>query len=444
MLGVPALLQLLVVFVVIVFATARKVHIGLAAAAGGVLLSLWRGMGFGTISSLIAGELFKADTILLVTLMACIMAFSSAMKKSGAMAKFSASIGEISPSTRTAMAITPLLIGTLPMPGGAILSAPLVESLNQDHERSPVILTAANYWFRHMLELFWPLYPAFILTISLSGIPVTRLILLNFYALPVLAFLGFAFILPPKKDRRIPLDGAARGFSPGSGAGSLPGKVAVFARGAAPLALVLGSYIVLAILWSRLNLGAGLSDSANALAGRYAPILLGLLAGSLYIGFGPKGFASFRNCITASTLKLIAVIIGIRVFSALMGAAGVAQAAAEELAGAGIPPIFAVALIPLITGLVTGVGLGYVGLAFPIVLGLVPEGGAFPREAAIVLAGAFGFAGMMLSPMHSCLVVSVEHFKSSLPATIRKCILPIGIFLAVATLYVALLVVLLG
>jgi len=141
---------------------------------------------------------------------------------------------------------------------------------------------------------------------------------------------------------------------------------------------------------------------------------------------------------------LIAVIIGIRVFSALMEAAGVAQAAAEELAGAGIPPIFAVALIPLITGLVTGVGLGYVGLAFPIVLGLVPEGGAFPREAAIVLAGAFGFAGMMLSPMHSCLVVSVEHFKSSLPATIRKCILPIGIFLAVATLYVALLVVLLG
>ncbi|PKL06689.1 MAG: hypothetical protein CVV53_02990 [Spirochaetae bacterium HGW-Spirochaetae-9] len=442
--GLPALLQLLVVFAVIVFATFRKVHIGLAAALGGVLLALWRGLGIGEVSSLVITEVFRLDTILLVALMACIMAFSSAMKKSGAMAKFSASIGEISPSTRAAMVTTPLLIGTLPMPGGAILSAPLVESLDHDHKLSSVTLTAANFWFRHMLELFWPLYPAFILTTSLSGIPVTRLMLLNIYSLPVLAVLGLTFILPGKREKGAFRVAPARGSAPSKVLRAFTDKAAVFIRGAAPLILVVGTYIALAIIWSALSSGLAISNSAKALIGRYPPILLGLLAGSLFIGFGASGFASFKNCITASTVKLIAVIIGIRVFSALLSGAGVAQAAAEELASAGIPSIFAVALIPLITGLVTGVGLGYVGLAFPIVLGLVPEGGPFPREAAIVLAGAFGYAGMMLSPLHSCLVVSVEHFKSSLPATIRKCILPTGIFLVVAMLYVALLAILLG
>ncbi len=442
--GLPALLQLLVVFVVIVFATFKKVHIGLAAALGGVLLALWRGLGIGEVSSLVIAEAFKLDTLLLVTLMACIMAFSSAMKTSGAMAKFSASIGKISPSTRAAMVTTPLLIGTLPMPGGAILSAPLVESLDEDHEHSPVTLTAANYWFRHMLELFWPLYPAFILTTSISGIPVTRLMLLNAYALPVLAVLGLAFILQEKKEQKGLRAMPSRESALSKGLQAFTEKAAVFIRGAAPLLLVLGSYIALAVIWSALSPGLRISDSAKALIGRYPPILIGLLAGSLFIGFGSGGFASFKNCITASTIKLIAVIIGIRVFSALLGGAGIAQAAAEELAGAGIPSIFAVALIPLITGLVTGVGLGYVGLAFPIVVGLVPEGGSFPREAAIVLAGAFGYAGMMLSPLHSCLVVSVEHFRSSLPATIRRCILPIAIFLVVAMLYVALLAIILG
>lgn len=342
------------------------------------------------------------------------------------------------------MVTTPLLIGTLPMPGGAILSAPLVESLDHDHKLSSVTLTAANFWFRHMLELFWPLYPAFILTTSLSDIPVTRLMLLNIYALPVLAVLGLTFILPEKRKKRTLKVAPTRGSEPSEGLRAFADKAAVFIRGAAPLIIVLGTYIALAIIWSALSSGLAMSDSAKALIGRYPPILLGLLAGGLFIGFGASGFASFKNCITASTVKLIAVIVGIRVFSALLSGAGVAQAAAEELASAGIPSIFAVALIPLITGLVTGVGLGYVGLAFPIVLGLVPEGGPFPREAAIVLAGAFGYAGMMLSPLHVCLVVSVEHFRSSLPATIRKCILPTGIFLMVAMLYVALLVILLG
>jgi len=93
----------------------------------------------------------------------------------------------------------------------------------------------------------------------------------------------------------------------------------------------------------------------------------------------------------------------------------------------------AVALLPFVAGLVTGVGFGYVGLAFPIILGLIPSG--FPLEAGVVLAGAFGYAGMMLSPLHVCMVVSAEHFGTGLAGTIRRFALPLAAFVAVGSAY---------
>ena len=426
---VPAIAQILVIFSLVVLATALKVHMGLAAALGGIALALWQGLGFSAVSGAIIDELFNADTLLLFALMVCIMAFSSAMKKSGAMDSFANAIGVIAPSKRLAMAIAPLLIGTLPMPGGAILSAPLVEAMDSKREHGSGTLSAANYWFRHNLELAWPLYPSFILTTSLSGISATKLISLNFYAAPILFALGLVFVLPPlgkNSSRKREALSASLPYTK---------KLASSIRGIAPLALVLGLYAILSALWNRIAPWLKLPDSAATLIGRYLPILLGLAAGSVYIGLGPKGFSIFRGSVNAATLTLVAVIAGIRIFSSLISAAGLAGAAATELSQAGIPTIVAVAIIPLIAGLVTGVGFGYVGLAFPIVLGLVPQGSAFPREAAIVLAGAFGYAGMMLSPLHVCMVVSAEHFKASLPNTIRRVALPLAIFIAIAIFY---------
>lgn len=438
MFGVPAIAQILVVFSLVVLATALKVHMGLAAALGGVMLALWSGLEFETISRAALEQLFDADTLLLLALMTGIMAFSSAMKKSGGMDTFAKAISDIAPSRRFAIATAPLLIGTLPMPGGAILSAPLVEAMDSDREHEAETLAAANYWFRHTLELAWPLYPAFILTTSLAGIPVTRLIELNLYAPPLLFTLGLLFILPAQREK------SKAKSPPLSRKASFFRRFAAFISGIAPLAFVLGVYMLLDMLWRFISPSFEVPDSVRALIGRYAPVLGGLVAGSICIGFRAGGFGAFRGSLTVSTLKLIAVIAGIRVFSTLIGAAGLAESAASELTGAGIPAIVAVALIPFIAGLVTGVGFGYVGLAFPIILGLVPAGGTFPREAAVVLAGAFGYIGMMISPLHVCMVVSAEHFKTGLPATIRRFAIPLGIFMMVALAYVLTLVAILG
>jgi len=428
--SIPALAQVAVIFVLVVVASARKIHLGLAAALGGMILAVWRGILPLAAARLALAEVVNPDTVLLVLLMACIMAFSTAMKRSGAMEKFSSSLAALAPSPRIAMALAPMLIGTLPVPGGAILSAPLVDAMDPERTRGAAVLSAANYWFRHNLELAWPLYPAFILTCSLTGLSAGRLMALNFYALPVLFAAGLLCILPPL--HAIPA-------VPGKRAALGP-RLRSFAVGFAPLALVLGTYVLLDRIWITIVPSLALEPQDAALIGRFAPIYLGLAAGSLKVALSPTGRGTFRNSIGLSTFKLVAVIIGIRVFSVLLGAAGVANAVAGELAAAGIPTIVAVAVLPLVAGLITGIGFGYVGLAFPILLGLVPAGGAFPREAAVVLAGAFGYAGMMLSPLHVCMVVTSEHFGVGLTATMRRFAPPLAVFLTVAMGYVSLLV----
>lgn len=427
MLQIPVLVLVLIIFVLVVFASAKKVHLGLAAALGGLAFALLRGISLWESLKVAILEVFRPDTLLLLMLVTLIMMFSSAMKKAGAMDAFSKALSALAPSKRIALASAPLIIGTLPMPGGAILSAPLVDAFDPQRERPNDVLSAANYWFRHNLELTWPLYPAFILTSTMSGFSVGKLIALNLYAFPVLFTLGLIFILPrtPKTDLK----------SDKSLSNKIPFSLKQILSGFAPLIIVIGSYVSLEILWHTVSPFLSWAPTFKGLFGRYTPIYLGLSAGALYLLKLKKTEAVFKGCITQSTLKLAAVVAGIRVFSALLEAGNVAQASAAELSTAGIPALVVAAVLPLVAGLVTGVGFGYVGLSFPIILGLFPEGGPFPREAAVVLAGAFGFAGMMLSPLHVCMVVSSEHFGTKLSATIRRFALPLGIFVILGTAY---------
>jgi hypothetical protein len=274
------------------------------------------------------------------------------------------------------------------------------------------------------------LYPAFILAAGMTGFGMGKQALLNWYALPAVIVLGWFFVLRPGKGKDHPPT-AAR---PPAGE-----RLRVAARGFAPLGAVLLSYIALAIAIGALAPALGLEGQAKALVSRYVPIFSGLALGALALRSCAGSWKPFAGSINPHTLSLAAVVAGILVFSALLEAGDAAAASAAELAAAGIHPLVACAALPLVAGLVTGVGFGYVGLAYPIVLGLFPEGGSFPREAAVVLAGAFGWAGMMLSPLHVCMVVTAEHFGTGLVAMIRRFALPLALFLAVAVAYAAVL-----
>jgi hypothetical protein len=83
-----------------------------------------------------------------------------------------------------------------------------------------------------------------------------------------------------------------------------------------------------------------------------------------------------------------------------------------------------IAFLPFLAGLVTGIAIGFAGTAFPIVVGFISAGeiGMQPM-AALVLAFSMGYAGMMLSPVHLCFLLTVDYFSASF-IKVYKYILP--------------------
>jgi hypothetical protein len=87
--------------------------------------------------------------------------------------------------------------------------------------------------------------------------------------------------------------------------------------------------------------------------------------------------------------------------------------AGKELAAGQVPLLAIISILPFIAGLVTGIAIGFAGTAFPLVVGLMGiSGSGLTPMATLVLAFTMGYAGMMLSPVHLCLLLTREYFSS--------------------------------
>lgn len=416
--NLPALVQVLAVFASVVLLNAWGLHMGLAALFGAAAIGLWGGIAPLGLLSLVASSLASPDTVLLATLIGGIMVLSSFMRESGSLDSLVTSYRALVRSPRFATASIPTVIGVLPVPGGALFSAPMVSAIDRDNELDDGKRAAINYWYRHIIELLWPLYPAFVLTMTISRLPLLSLMAVNFYAPIVLALGGAFFLLPRSYGRSTEprsVDGAAALWS--------------FLGAFAPVVIVVLSALLLGPLFKAMS---WIPVAWN----KNLPAIFGVGAAIAYTLAKVRGMDVRKAFPRKGLESVIGTIVGIKAFSAATEAAGLAQAVSSELGGLGIPAAAVLALLPFIAGLVTGVGFGYVGLSFPIVLGMVPpDAGLVVRAASVALAGAWGFSGMMLSPLHVCMAVSSEHFRIRNASLVRAILPPVALFLGAATLY---------
>ncbi|MFW6005915.1 MAG: DUF401 family protein, partial [Candidatus Bipolaricaulota bacterium] len=94
---------------------------------------------------------------------------------------------------RPFLGASPALLGMLPMPGGALLSAPMVES--SGGELAGSTKAVINVWFRHILFMIYPLAPALIASAKIANLNVYDTIpyLAPFFLVSVL--IGYFFML---------------------------------------------------------------------------------------------------------------------------------------------------------------------------------------------------------------------------------------------------------
>jgi hypothetical protein len=84
--------------------------------------------------------------------------------------------------------------------------------------------------------------------------------------------------------------------------------------------------------------------------------------------------------------------------------------------------------IPFIMGLLTGLSIAFVGTAYPIIAAtfIPPEMNGYLLPHAFLFY-ASGLAGVMLSPVHLCLILTNQYFGSSLKEVYKYLIVIVGL-----------------
>jgi hypothetical protein len=135
-----------------------------------------------------------------------------------------------------------------------------------------------------------------------------------------------------------------------------------------------------------------------------------------------------------STLPMLLLIAAIMIFKGIMADSQAVIQVRNELMEYGIPVVLIVAVMPLISGFITGVAVGFVGISFPLIIPLFQISNPFVYLSFAALAYTFGYMGQILSPIHLCLLVTKDYFKAGLLSSYRYLVTPSVAVMTVAVL----------
>ncbi|MBN1642794.1 MAG: DUF401 family protein [Anaerolineae bacterium] len=356
-----------------------------------------------TLRSVLHGVI-APDTLNLVGAVFLMLTLAEVMRRTASMERMVGALQVVVPDSRIVLATIPALIGLMPMLGGAMFSAPMINGIGARLKISAERRTFVNYWFRHAMEYVWPLYTSVLLTAALLEVTPAAYIRVS-YPLTLVALAGgvvWGLIGIPREARRA--DG------PSHRAAWRDLFLSVW-----PLLLVILLVVVLRV---------------NMLLS-----LFGVIAVTLAIyRIGPGQWLDLLK--RSFPPRTFSAILGVMIFKQVIEDTGAVQRIPAALSDLGLPPLLVAFLVPHLIGLLTGTPPAAMALSIPIVLPLV-DTPAYDYLAAGVWMFVGAFSGVMLSPLHLCLALTREYFgahwgilyRSIAPATATIVIAALGLVL---------------
>ncbi|MBN2226750.1 MAG: DUF401 family protein [candidate division Zixibacteria bacterium] len=392
------ILKLALIFAGIVVAIRFRVFVGYALLAAGLATALFFRMYFediwqGYLDTLLSGRFLRLYIIIvLITFMGRLL------REIGYLDRLVNAARALPGGARTAAAVIPALIGLMPMPGGALMSAPLVSGVVHHKEHSPEFMTAVNYWSRHVVEYFWPVYPGIILSAALAGVSVGSISLLQLPMSLVMIPVGIFFFV-----RKIKGDN---------------GKGGKLIKPSVKVLLAVWPIILTIVLYALFPI-----DLVWAVAIALVPLI------SIEL---PSMVILRKVANEALTWRLLVLVFGIISFQHMLELTGAVESIPAFTSRLGLPAGLVIFAVCFSSGMLTGMVAAFVGLSYPILAAFLYQPEVIP--ANIFLAYISGYLGMMLSPAHFCLVLSTEYFKADLGRVYRLIGPPLAIVFLVGIL----------
>lgn len=372
------IIGLIVAFVGIFILRAKNVEFYVAITLAAIIIGLTSGAPMTIFFDVLIQTLSAYNTWNLVSAVALITVLGYTLKETGLMVRFIEEMSKILPGN-ILLATIPALFGFLSMPGGALMSAPFIEPEANKLGLRPEYKTYYNVWFRHLLYWVNPITSSTLMAVALSGIPVNDWLRVQAPLFFVMTAIGFiasrGFIETPKKN---------------VGAGSLTmGGM----QGGIPILVTVILTLAGAPIW------------ASLLAG----IFVGMLLGKVKPG---KAVEIFKNGVR---WDLVLSIISMLYLRDMITTSGSVVKLFEAVVASGIPVMAIAIVVPLFIGAISGSPAMGVGIAFPILLPLFGEVNI--HLTSIVFLGIT--CTYITSPLHLCLVLTNNYFKSDLNKVIK-------------------------
>jgi integral membrane protein (TIGR00529 family) len=405
----PAIAKILIVFASVLALTRLRLPLGVALILGGVALNAWAGLTAADTAVNLGRSLAASELWLMLGITGLIVEIGRYMTEKrnadtivGAAHEWGGRHGR-----STTLMLMPAVIGLVPMPAGALFSAPFVGHAAGE-TRASDWKSAVNYWFRHVWEYWWPLYPGVIVAMAAFGmIPTWQFIAVQFPFTPLAILSGYLFLVHPHV-RELAADEA-------------PPRVETdrrVVRLLLPLAIIILSVILLPPLFK------AAWPEVETKTRQLLVVLIGLVVALVFVvvdEWGHDRRRIFSTLLKRQSVEVQISLLGVLIFKGMLDRSGLLPTASHEVVSMGIPMAATVAALPFLAGLVTGIALGFTGASFPLVVGLMQEPGAgMPPLATLVLAYGFGYMGMMVSPVHLCLIVTRDYFSSSMRGIVRR------------------------
>jgi hypothetical protein len=372
------ILKLLGVLALIIVLLNRKWNLGLVLILASVLL----GLLFARPLDALARDLFAASvdsmTLRLAGIVVLILTLGEILRRTARLDGMVHALEQLVPDTRVVLAVVPAFIGLLPMVGGAMFSAPMVGRIGDQIEADSERKTFVNYWFRHIWEYVFPLYPSFLLATTLLGLSAQQAVRAMWPLTAAAVVGGVVFGL--------------RGLERADGDREEMGWMASLGelgRSIWPIVLVLVLSLALGL---DLILSLGVAILSLVLINRIGPRQI---------------WDILRHAIRWDT---VGVIFGAMVFRRVLDETGAVAVASQALTEMNVPLMVVVFAVPFVAGLMSGLGAAAFAIGFPIILPLVGQS-AIDLDMAM-WAWAGGFLGVMMSPVHLCLALTREYFEA--------------------------------
>lgn len=379
-----ALLKLGLVFIGIVFLLSRKWNLAVVLLIASVAIGVWFGYPLSSVAQDVVLASIDVLTLRLAAVIVLIMVLSELLRQTAGLQGMVEALQALIPGP-IVIAALPALVGLLPMVGGAMFSAPMVEEvgdrLGADAERK----TFVNYWFRHVWEYVFPLYPSMMLAAALLGLTTFELASAT-WPLAATAIAGGAVF-------------GLMGMRPAQGQPdnepSVSHPLRVLVSSIWPIVLVIGLSLLLPV------------DE------RFSLVISLLVTLTLLMAIKGVPIADLWDIFVARIpWKTVAVIFSALIFRRVLDDSGAVVAVSQDLTRLNVPLALVAFTVPFIAGLLTGLASAAFSIGFPVVAPLLMRGASSvaPSWAAWLMAG--GFLGVMLSPLHLCLALTRVYFHA--------------------------------